>query len=431
MAITAPMENHTTHCTMRLPLLFASRYLRSRKSLSVINTTATVSSVAIGVAVAAMVILMSVMNGFNSLLHSIHNTTEADLIISPARGATFDREGAMEEVLTSAEGIAAYSFYLEESVVVEYGRKQMFATLRGVDEEYAEVVPLADSNMVWYGNWSLAHGERRRAVVGFELDNIFADGYSVRNAALHNKLSIHAMRKENISSLLPMSAIRTVRVDHAGTLSDAATELTNHLFVSLDVAEELLASEGRASKVAVRVAEGAKMEEVQKWLRQELGEGFKVENRYERNESLYKVMKIEKASIFLILLLVTLIATVSIIGSLVMLIIEKRNDTATLYAIGARNTFVRRVFTLEGVLVGLRGVVWGVIGGLVVCWAQITFGLVKMPGNTFLVENYPVEVRGGDVVMIILAVMAVNYVITKLTVRRMVPKINKPDETRF
>lgn len=416
---------------MRLPLLFARRYLRSKKSLSVINTTATVSSVAIGVAVAAMVILMSVMNGFNSILHSIHNTTEADLVVSPAKGTLFARESLPQEVLEATEGVESFSFYLEESVLAEYGRKQMFATLRGVDEHYAKVVPLADSGVMWYGEWMLIHGDRRKAVVGFELDNIFADGYSVRNAALHGKLSLHALRRENISSLLPMSAIRTVKVDHAGTLSDAATELVNHLFVSLDVAEELLAAKDKASAVAVRVVEGKSIERVQAELQKSLGEGWKVENRYQRNEALYKVMKVEKASIFLILLLVTLIATVSIIGSLVMLIIEKRNDTATLYAIGAKNAFVRKVFTLEGLLIGLRGAVWGVVGGLVVCFAQIRLGLVKMPGNTFLVENYPVEVRLTDIIVIVVAVVAVNYVITKLTVRRMVPKIDKPDETRY
>lgn len=416
---------------MHLPLLFARRYLRSRKSFSVINTTTTVSSVALGVAVAAMVVLMSVVNGFNSLLNTIHDTTEADLVITPARGATFPVEELPRGVVESVEGVAACSYYLEESVMAEYGGRQMPATLRGVDEHYTQVVPLADSGMVWYGGWQLVHGERRKAVVGFDLDNLFADGYSVRNAALHGKLSVHALRRENISSLLPISAIRTVEVGHAGTLSDAATELTGHLFVSLDVAEELLSAKGRASAVAIRLSSGAKMARVQKELQGAVGEGFVVENRYQRNEVLYKAMRVEKVAIFTILLLVTLIAAVSVIGSLVMLVIEKRNDTATLYAIGARHSFVQRVFTLEGVLIGLRGAFWGMIGGLVVCFAQMQWGLVKMPGSTFLVENYPVEVHWGDIVVIVVAVVAVNYVITKLTVRRMVPKINKPDETRF
>ncbi len=416
---------------MHLPLLFARRYLRSRKSFSVINTTTTVSSVALGVAVAAMVVLMSVVNGFNSLLNTIHDTTEADLVIAPARGATFPVEELPRGVVESVEGVAAYSYYLEESVMAEYDGRQMPATLRGVDEHYTQVVPLADSGMVWYGGWQLVHGERRKAVVGFDLDNLFADGYSVRNAALHGKLSVHALRRENISSLLPISAIRTVEVGHAGTLSDAATELTGHLFVSLDVAEELLSAKGRASAVAIRLSSGAKMARVQKELQGAVGEGFVVENRYQRNEVLYKAMRVEKVAIFTILLLVTLIAAVSVIGSLVMLVIEKRNDTATLYAIGARHSFVREVFTLEGVLIGLRGAFWGMIGGLAVCFAQMQWGLVKMPGSTFLVENYPVEVHWGDIVVIVVAVVAVNYVITKLTVRRMVPKINKPDETRF
>lgn len=416
---------------MKLSLLFARRYLRSKKSLSVINSTASVSSVAIGVAVAAMVVLMSVFNGFDTLLHTIDNSTGADLEISPRRGTTIKVDSLLWAEVDSVEGVVARTLFLEESVMVEYGNNQTFATLRGVDDNYTEVVPLDKDDLMWYGEWQLRLGERRKAVVGFTLDHIFADGYSVRNAALHKNIHIHALRKENISMLLPMSAIRTVEVAHAGTLADGATELTNHLFVSLDVAQELLGASDRASAVALKIAPNESVDRVKGRLLEVVGKEYQVTTRFERNEILYKVTKIEKISIFFILLLVTLIAAVSIIGSLVMLIIEKRNDTATLYAMGARSSFVREVFTLEGMLIGLRGAFWGVIGGLAVCLAQIKLGLVKMPGNTFLVENYPVEVRLWDIVLILLSVAAVNFMITNFTVRKMLPRNEKPDETRI
>lgn len=413
-----------------LDILFARRYLRSRKSLSVINTTAAVSSVAIGVAVAAMVILLSVYNGFDNLLRSLTDTTEADIIVTPTRGKSFKEEALDWEALGSAEGVAHFSPYIEESVMVEYHGRQAFATLRGVDENYTQVVALAEPEMLYYGSWQVALGELRRVVVGRDIDNIFADGFSVRNTAVHSPLKILSLRKESISPLLPISAIKSDSLRHGGTLSERANSLTSHIFTSLDWAQRFLTSEGRLSAVAVDVEEGRNIERVARGLQKSLGEEFRVQSRYEVNEALYKATKFEKWSIFFILLLVTIIAGATIIGSLVMLITEKRNDIATLYSIGARRGFVARIFTLSGMLIGARGIVGGVLLGVAVCLVQILFGVIKMPGSTFLIEEYPVELRVGDLIGISLAVLAVTWIITNFTISRMIPRANKPNEAR-
>jgi ABC-type lipoprotein release transport system permease subunit len=140
---------------------------------------------------------------------------------------------------------------------------------------------------------------------------------------------------------------------------------------------------------------------------------------------------LEKWGVFFVLLLVTIIAAATIVGSLVMLITEKQNDIATLYSIGARRSFVARIFTLTGLLIGGRGVVGGVVAGVAICAVQIIFGVIKMPGSTFLLENYPVRLAVGDIVGIIVAVMAVAWIITNFTISRMLPRANKPDETRI
>lgn len=407
--------------------------MRSKKSLSVINTTATVSSVAMGVAVAAMVLLLSVQNGFQEVSEARFSLTEADIVISPARGKTFSVAGdewvQVREGIDSAEGVEASALYLKESVAVEYNHRRTFATLYGVDDDYPDVVMLAEPGLMWYGEWQLRRGDYRYAVVGRSVDELFADGYSVKNPSLHGGLRLYAARSESFSPLLPMSAFNSVVVKHAGSLSYDAAEQSESLFVAMDVAEELLSSHRRASGLAIRVAEGESVEHTQEVLREVVGEDFVVQNRYELNGA-YVVMKYEKWAIFFILLLVTIIAAVSIIGSIVMLIIEKRNDIYTLYAIGADHKLVRRIFTLEGVLIGFRGVVGGVAVGVAICLAQIHLGLVKMPGTTFLIENYPVRVAAADILFIALAVTAVAYVITLFTVTKMVPKTTKPDETR-
>lgn len=413
---------------MKLPLLFASRYLHSKKSLSVINTTATVSSVAVGVAVAAMVILMSVYNGFDTLLRDIYDTIEADITITPAKGKTFEMEAYdWESLVAEVEGVGATSLVLKENIMAEYKGRQMFATVCGVDDNYPNVVPLADDDQLWYGKWQLKHGQVRKAVVGRTIDELFADGYSVKNTSFHERLTLHALRRENFSPLLPMGAIKSHKVRHAGTLNnDSSRELTNYVFVSIDVAQELLTATDRASEVVVRVADGAKIEQVQQRLADRLGDQWVVKNRYELNDSLYKAMRFEKWSIFFILLLVTLIAAVSIVGSLMMLIIEKRGDIDTLYAIGARRSLVRQIFRAEGVLIGARGIVGGLVLGLAVAVAQMKLGLIRMPGSTFIIDFYPVEIRPLDILGVVAAVALVTIVITNLTVSRMIPRTTKP-----
>lgn len=414
-----------------LGILIASRYLRSRKSLSVINTTAAVSSVAIGVAVAAMVILLSVYNGFDSLLQQFDTSSDADIVITPSQGKHFREEAIDWDKVANTDGVIAYAPYIEESVMVEYGGRQAFATLRGIDQaSYSQVVALDQEDMMLYGEWRVKLGELERVVVGRDIDYIFADGFAVMNTAVHGPLKILTLRKENISPLLPLSALKIDSLRHGGTLSERATSLRNHIFTPLDWAREFLSSEGQFSAVAVKVAPDGNIERVAKRLQESLGEEFRVESRYEINEALYKATKFEKWSIFFILLLVTIIAGATIIGSLVMLITEKKNDIATLYSVGARRGFVARIFTLSGVMIGGRGVVGGIVLGVAICLIQICFGVIKMPGSTFLIEEYPVEMRLGDIVGISLAVMAVTLIITNFTISRMIPRADKPNEAR-
>lgn len=349
-------------------------------------------------------------------------------MIQPAKGKVFAAESISKEALRAVEGVEDVAAFVEESVMAEYRGRQSFATLRGVDEEYAEVVAVGD--MMWYGEWKLAFGDYRRAVVGRDIDYLFADGYSAKNPALHDALSIHSLRKDNISPLLPMSAIKSGKIRHSGTLDGSASTLATHIFVSLDWAQELLGLEDEISGLAVRTGEGEKLESVKRRVQSLVGEEFVVKTRYELDEAVYKATRVEKWSIFFILLLVTIIAAATIIGSLVMLITEKKNDIATLYSVGARRDFVARVFSLTGVLIGGRGVVGGVVLGVVVCAVQMIFGIIKMPGTTFIVENYPVRIALFDIVGIVAAVMAVTWIITNFTISRMIPRGSKPDETR-
>lgn len=413
---------------MSLPSIFALRYMRSKKSLSVINLIARVSSVAIGVAVAAMVILLSVYNGFDTKLRTIYSQTDPDLKITTVGGEKFDLSKVDTAALAAINGVEAVTTLLDDNVMIKYGDRRMVVSMSGVDPNYTAV--MHPDSMMWYGSWRLANGQRREVVVGRNVDELFADNFSVRNAASHDRITLYAPRRENISSLLPFSALRSETLFHSGTLLPDATNLTNHIFVSTDVAERLLGASGKRTAVVLALTPQARPERVRSAVRSALGSEFKVSTRIEQNAIAYKVMRYEKWIIFFILLLVTIIAAFSIVGSIVMLVVDKRPDMGVLSAMGANNSLVRRIFLDEGLLIGGVGVVGGLILGLLICWVQWQFGLITIPGSTFLFSVYPVEVRWLDLAGITAAVMAVNYLIANFTVAKMIPRSGNLYETR-
>lgn len=398
----------------RLSSLFARRYLSSRKSLSVINIISKVSIFAVGVPVAAMVVLMSVFNGFEGLVQRMYSDFDPDILVTPARGKVFDAGDAEGKKLHEIKGVAGISFYLEESVLLEYRGRQTLGVLRGVDPMYENVVPVR--SLISGGKYELRFGDMEQAVVGQGI----AYDLGVRTA-FYDPINIYSPRRGEYSSLLPIESYSTGRVFPAGIFRlDAETDGT-YVFSTLDFARETFDYEGKASAVAVKLDGNANPDAVRKAIERELGDGFHVATRYEQKETMYRMMKYEKWAIFFITVLVLIIASFSIIGSLVMLIIDKRPDIRTLITMGADIRFTRRIFTDEGMLIGVLGTVLGVAVGVLLCWLQQQFGFVKM-GGTFLVPSYPVAMRWEDIVIIIAATLAVNWIITKFTVSRMIPK---------
>lgn len=396
----------------RLASLFARRYFASRNSLSVINIIAKVSVFAVGVPVAAMVILLSVFNGFDGLVRSMYNVFDPDLMVVPAEGKTFET-AAVEGRMASAEGVVAYSFVLEESVLFEYRGRQAAGRLRGVDDRYGLVVPVQGT--ISYGEYELRYGDMEQAVVGQGIAYVLG----VRTA-LYDPLHIYAARRGDYSPLLPIDGYSRGSLFPEGIFRlDAETDGT-YVFCTLEFAQQLLDYEGRASAVAVRT-EG-RPEAVRKELSEALGDEFRVLTRYEQKASMYRILKVEKLGIFIISLFVLVIASFSIVGSLVMLILDKKEDIRILFTMGADVRFVRRIFVSEGMLIGAMGTAGGLCVGLAFAWAQQQFGFIKMGAASFLVDAYPVAVQGTDLVAIAVTALTVTWLINRLTVGRMIPR---------
>lgn len=396
-------------------MLFARRYMRSRKSLSVINIISRVSIFAVGVPVAAMIILLSVFNGFDSLVKSMYTAFDPDILVSPAQGKVFLAEELDVKGIERLPGVEAVSHTLEESVMLEYRGRQTLATLRGVDENYEYVIPIRE--LVTAGEYSLGNGEMNQVILGQGL------AYNLAvNINLLTAMNVYVPRRVQFSSLLPMDGLSTGMLYPRGVfMLDADTDGT-FAISSLDFARDLLEYPGRSSGMMVRLAPDVKPETAKQVIREAAGEDYRVQTRYEQKASMYNILKYEKWGIFFIIFLVLVIASFSIIGSLVMLIIDKRPDIRTLITMGGDVGFVRRIFVDEGMLIGTLGTLIGVLFGCLVCWLQQAFGFVKLGGNTFLVDAYPVVMQWQDIIIIICVTLAVNWVITKLTVSRMIPK---------
>lgn len=399
----------------RLQLLFARRYLFSRKSHSVINVISGVSAFAVGVPVAAMVILLSVFNGFEGLVKSMFRDFDADIAISAAEGKVFDAEDIPREKLLRIDGIGEVSYVLEDQALLEYRGRQAVATVRGVDSLYAGVVPI--EKMISDGEYAMDAGAVVQAVAGQGV----AYNLGIRTA-LYDPIKMYVPRRGSFSTLLPIDAYRIKEAFPAGIFAlDAETD-GRYVLVPLGFAQSLFDYGGRASSAMVRLAEGADADKVAAAIRSALGDGYKVLTRYQQKASFYQIMTYEKWGIFFIITMVLVIASFSIIGSLVMLIIDKRKDMRTVMNMGGSVGFVRGIFVREGMMISLLGAAGGLVVGLLVCWVQVAFGFVKIPADTFLVDAYPIVVQPLDIVVIIACFSAISYIITKFTVDRMIPR---------
>ena len=392
---------------------FALRYLTSRKSHSVINIIATVSLVAVVVPVAAMVILLSVFNGFESLVRDLYKVVDADIEITAEQGVPLE-DTKLRSDIAAVEGVEALSFVVERQAMLSYRDNRVAVTLRGVDADYRKVVPIEDH--IAYGNAEVEWGDFDRLLVGegvtYELGL-----YSM----VAGDVEVFSLGGGSIGSLMPVVAMNRERMDVCGSFVIDQQHASSFALTSLRAAQRIFNRE-RADKVLVKVEEGASHRNVASSLLNCLGEGYEVTLREDKNEGFYAIMRYEKWAIFFVSLLVLIIASLSIIGTVIMLILEKRDEERTLLAIGADKGFIRGVFVREGLLLSGVGGAIGLLLGVAVTLAQQHFGFVKMPNGNFLVENYPVELQTGDLVVIFVVFVAVALTVSALATSTMIKR---------
>ena len=401
---------------MQLSRFIARRYLFAKKSLGVINIISIISATGIAVGCAALVIILSIYNGFDSLVRDLNDAYTADVLITPEKGKVFEYDSRFDFLQTDPHVKAACGV-LEESVFVQYGDYNKVVTARGVDSLYERTTRLRDH--LTEGEFTLTFGDLNQVVLG----RTVALELGARPAFLQPLVAWFPSRTQQVDLLNPLASLRQEKLHPAGIVSLEQNFDQKYMFMPLDALRTLLEYDDEVSGVEVYLTpaglnrRGLASREVISQIQDRLGDGFVVRDKQQQNSTLYKLLVYEKVAIYLILLFVMLIVSFNIYGSLSMLIIEKRDDIETLRAMGADDALVSQIFVREGWMISLLGIAVGVAAGLLICWLQQRFGLVKMPGN-FVVDAYPVVVQATDVLIIIAGVALIGWLISFLT-RRM------------
>ena len=397
---------------MRLAPFIAKRYLFAKKSHNVINIISAISAIGMAVGTAALIIIMSVYNGFDSLVRSMMSNVEPDLLITPATGKVFVPEGETFDWIYDQTSVKNICCVLQEQVFINYDGQQGLALAKGVDWIYEEESPLRDH--IIDGAFRLHRGDIPLASVGSGL--AYEMGISPRFVS---GIEIYfPSRTRRLSPTSPLSSIESIKVWPSSIFSVNSDIDGNLMILPIEQMRELLEYQNEVSAVELRLAEGYGKEELkrlQKEISTRLGEGFEVKDRFQQNESLYKMMKYEKAAIYMILIFVIIIIAFNIFGSLSMLIIEKRPDIDTLRSLGAQESLIKKIFVLEGWMISLIGLAAGLIIGIGFTLIQQHLGIIKMPGQ-FLVQAYPVILSWRDIALTVAGVAIIGYLIALLPV---------------
>lgn len=399
---------------MRLASFIAGRYLFARKSHNVINVISAISVVGMAIGTAALTIILSIYNGFDSLVRDMMGNLEPDILITPSKGKVFVPEGECYDWIYAQESVASMCTVLQEQVFISYDGHQGVAIAKGMDAVAQEESPIREN--IRDGKFEFRHGDIPEGVVGVGL----AYKMGINPRFLAPIQLYYPSRTRKLSPSSPSSSIEYINIWPSGLFSINSEIDNSYILLDIDKMRELLEYSGEeVSAVEIRMKEGCEARELKRvmdGISERLGEDFTVSDRFRQNESLYKMMKYEKASIYLILIFVILIIGLNIHASLSMLIIEKREDISTLRAMGAGEKLIRRVFVLEGWFISLLGLAIGLLMGLAFCLLQQRFGLISMPGN-FVIQAYPVVLKGSDLLITALSVAILGYLIAAFTER--------------
>ncbi|MCB0566323.1 MAG: ABC transporter permease [Phaeodactylibacter sp.] len=388
---------------MNLSLRIARRYLFAKKSTNAINIITGIAVFGIAVGSAALVLVLSVFNGFEDLITTMYSNFNPDIKATPTRGKTFEADTVMLEKLMALEGVEQVSRTLEEVAFFEYKDNQDFGTLKGVDENFNKVVGI--DTTVREGRYSFEENGRQLAILGLGMRNKLGANVGDR----FTELAVYMPKREQSSGLFgqQLQPFRRRYIYPGGTFVIQQEFDNQYVLAPLEFARELSGTESEVSALEIRMAPGAEASQVVAAVQAVMGPDFDVKGRYEQESSFLRLMQVEKWLSYAIASLMMLLVAFNIVGALWMVVLEKQKDIAILKSMGALNTSVRNIFLNEGLLLSLLGIGMGFALAIVLYTLQKTVGIISVPGN-FVVDAYPISMRLIDFIIVAVTVIAIG-----------------------
>ena len=401
---------------MNFPLFIARRYLFSKKSTNAINIISLVSVVGVAVATMALVIVLSVFNGFSDLVASFLTNFDPQLKIVPAAGKTALANDPLLLQVKHFEAVAVATECLEDQALAVYEDKQQMVTVMGVEDNFAELTHIREI-LYGEGEFELHAANLQYGVMGMRLAQLLGTG-----ARWQNYVRVYAPKREgqlDLSNPYDGFAVDSLLSPGVVFAVNQAKYDKDRVITSLSFARHLFDRQGRISSLELRLKPGADLDATKRQLQQMMGTKYRVLDRFEQQAHTFRIMQIEKVIAYIFLTFILVVACFNIVGSLSMLIIDKKDDVVTLRNLGANDQQITRIFLFEGRMISVFGAIIGIGVGLLLCWLQQTFGLVALGNSSgnFVVNAYPVSVHYLDVLVILLTVVAVGWLAVWYPVR--------------
>ena len=390
---------------MKTAFYIARRYLISKKSVNVINIISGVSISGVTIGTFALVVILSFFNGLDFSIKSLFSAFDPNIkITNTIKGKSFELNDINIESIKKIAGVSTVTPVVEEEAFLMYGNRQYFATIKGVPTNYNEISRL-DSSSITSGQFLLEANHIPYALVGQGVAYYLSVGLTF-NEPIH----IYTLKKGTKGRPTLENTFNHSTIYASGIFANQQEIDSKYILVPISFAQELFQMNSRISAIEIELTKGTSEDDIKAEISRMLGNNFAVKTQFEQHELFYRVMQSEKWAIFFILAFILIIASFNILGSLSMLILDKKADIAILQSMGANQKLIRTIFLFEGWMISLTGAFLGIILGVIICWIQMTYGILKIPNEgSFIFSAYPVQIRFADLFVIFLLVTGIGF----------------------
>lgn len=409
---------------MNFPFYIARRYLFSKKSHNAINIISMIAMIGVAITTMAMICVLSVFNGFQDLVASCFTEFDPTLKVIPTIGKTFDQSDSIIIEIKKDKDVKVVCGVLEDKAMAQYGEKQAMITLMGVEDNFAECT---DIQNILYGNgkFILQADVLNYGIPGIRLAMFFNMGTSFTDPI--QVYTPRATAEVNVAN--PLESFNQDELNSTGVVFSVNQKKYDqeYLLSSLKFAQNMFEKPNQLSALELKLADGANCSKVQKRLQKLVGKKYKIANRYEQQEDVFRIMKTEKYMAYIFLTFILLTACFNIVGSLSMLIIDKRKDIQTLRDLGANEKNIRQIFLFEGRMISIIGAIIGIAIGVFLCLIQQEYGIITLgeQSGAFIVDSYPVTVRVSDIILTLITVLIVSFITAWYPVKYLSQKLTE------